>query len=195
MPPTILRGSTKPSRSARRLTHVEKERVAQSEPVRIEGDRLSELYRWYADDAVRLAYLITGDRALAEDLVQDAFVRLAGRVVHLRGPGQPFEPYLRRTVVNLANSHFRRRKIERRYQERESSMLRTTSQDPDIPSMEAARAALLQLPPRQRTALVLRFYVDLSEAQTAEVMGCRRGTVKALVSQGLDKLRTQMAGD
>lgn len=166
----------------------------ESEPVRIDGDRLSDLYRWYADDAVRLAYLITGDRGLAEDLVQDAFVKLAGRVVHLRGSSQ-FEPYLRRTVVNLANSYFRRRKIERRYQERESSMLRTISQDPDIPSREAARVALLQLPPRQRTALVLRFYVDLSEAQTAEVMGCRRGTVKALVSQGMDKLRTRMAGD
>jgi RNA polymerase sigma-70 factor (sigma-E family) len=176
---------------------VEKERVvqAESEPVRIEGDRLSDLYRWYADDAVRLAYLITGDRGLAEDLVQDAFVRLAGRGIHLRGASQPFEPYLRRTVVNLANSHFRRRKIERRYQERESSMLSTTSHDPDIPTREAAREALLQLPPRQRTALVLRFYVDLSEAQTAEVMGCRRGTVKALVSQGMGKLRTQMAED
>jgi RNA polymerase sigma-70 factor (sigma-E family) len=177
--------------------HVREERVvrAESQPVRIEGDKLSDLYRWHADDAVRLAYLITGDRGLAEDLVQDAFVKLAGRVVHLRGSAQAFEPYLRRTVVNLANSYFRRRKIERLYQERESSMLRTTSHDPDIPAKEAARAALLQLPPRQRTALVLRFYVDLSEAHTAEVMGCRSGTVKALVSQGLDKLRTQMAGD
>jgi RNA polymerase sigma factor (sigma-70 family) len=180
-----------------RLIHVERGGVVrtESEPLRIEGDRLSDLYLQYADDAVRLAYLITGDRALAEDLVQDAFVKLAGRLVHLRGSSQPFEPYLRRTVVNLANSHFRRRKIERRYQEREASMLRPTRQDPDIPSREAGRAALLQLPPRQRTAIVLRFYVDLSEAQMAEVMGCRRGTVKALVSQGLDKLRPLMAGD
>jgi RNA polymerase sigma factor (sigma-70 family) len=193
----MFRGSTKPSRGPKRLVDVEKERVVRAEPesVKVEGDRLSDLYRWYADDAIRLAYLITGDRGLAEDLVQDAFVRLAGRVVHLRGSGQLFEPYLRRTVVNLANSYFRRRKIERRYQERESSMLTTTSQDPDIPSRETARAALLQLPPRQRTAIVLRFYVDLSESQTAEVMGCRNGTVKALVSQGLDKLRSQMAGD
>jgi len=168
---------------------------AESGSVRIEGDRLSNLYRWYAGDAIRLAYLITGDRGLAEDLVQDAFVRLAGRVVHLRGSTESFEPYLRRTVVNLANSHFRRRKIERRYRERESSMLRPAGQDPDIPSREAARAALLQLAPRQRTALVLRFYLDLSEAQTADVMGCRRGTVKALVSQGLNNLRPLMAGD
>jgi RNA polymerase sigma factor (sigma-70 family) len=171
---------------------VEKERAVGAEAVGIEGDRLSELYRWYADDAIRLAYLITGDRGLAEDLVQDAFVRLAGRGVHLRGSSVPFEPYLRRTVVNLANSHFRRRKIERRYEERESSMLRATRQDADLPSTEAAREALLQLPPRQRTALVLRFYLDLSVAQTAEAMGCRGGTVKALVSQGLGNLRALM---
>lgn len=166
---------------------------AESEPMRIEGDRLSDLYRWYADDAVRLAYLITGDRALAEDLVQDAFVKLAGRLLHLRGSGG-FEAYLRRTVVNLANSYFRRRRVERRYEEREASMLRLTRNDLDITSREAARRALLELPPRQRTAIVLRFYVDLSEAQTAEVMGCRRGTVKSLVSQGLEKLRPLMAG-
>ena len=65
---------------------------AESESLRIEGDRLSDPYRWYADDAVRLAYLLTGDRALAEDLVQDAYVRLAGRLVHLRGSSQAFQP-------------------------------------------------------------------------------------------------------
>jgi RNA polymerase sigma-70 factor (sigma-E family) len=162
--------------------------------VKLEGGRLADLYRLHADDAVRLAYLITGDRALAEDLVQDAFVRLAGRLLHLRRP-DGFETYLRRTVVNLANSHFRRRKVERRYQEREASMLRPISQDPDVPGREAARAALLALPMRQRTAIVLRFYLDLSEARTAELMGCRQGTVKALVSQGFDKLRPKLAGD
>src|SRR5438034_11204932 len=79
--------------------------------------RLGELYLRHAHDAVRLAYLLTGDRALAEDLVQDAFVRLAGRLVHLRDPGA-FDAYLRRTVVNLSHSHFRRRKVERAYLER-----------------------------------------------------------------------------
>src|SRR5437016_11762255 len=79
--------------------------------------RLGELYVRHADDAVRLAYLLTGDRALAEDLVQDAFVRLAGRLVHLRDP-DAFDAYLRRTVVNLSNSYFRRRKVERAYLER-----------------------------------------------------------------------------
>src|SRR5438045_7060440 len=83
-----------------------------------ETGRLGELYLRHADSAVRLAYLLTGDHALAEDLVQDAFVRLAGRLVHLRDPGA-FEAYLRRTVVNLSHSHFRRRKVERVYLERE----------------------------------------------------------------------------
>ena len=166
----------------------------ESQAVELEGGRLADLYRLHADDAIRLAYLITGDRALAEDLVQDAFVRLAGRLLHLRGPGT-FEAYLRRTVVNLANSHFRRRKVERRYEERESSILGPVSRDPDVPGRQAARAALLALPMRQRTAIVLRFYLDLSEARTAELMGCRGGTVKALVSQGLGKLRPLMAGD
>jgi RNA polymerase sigma factor (sigma-70 family) len=173
-----------------------RERLAETdvEPVRIEGGRLADLYRWYADDAVRLAYLITGDRAVSEDLVQDAFVKLAGRLVHVREGGGGFEAYLRRTVVNLANSYFRRRKIERRYEQREASMLGFLRDDPDIPARVATRAALLKLPVRQRTAIVLRFYVDLSESQTAEVMGCRTGTVKALISQGMDKLRPLMAG-
>jgi RNA polymerase sigma-70 factor (sigma-E family) len=170
-------------------------RVLEAElgPVRIEGGRLSDLYRLYADGAIRLAYLITGNRALAEDLVQDAFVKLAGRLLHLRD-SRGFEAYLRRTVVNLANSHFRRRKVERRFAERQAGMLTPTRQDPDIATRETARAALLELPPRQRTAIVLRFYIDLSEAQTAELMGCRRGTVKSLVSQGMEKLRPLMAG-
>src|SRR5712692_10476050 len=79
--------------------------------------RIGELYLHHADAAVRLAYLLTGDRALAEDLVQDAFVRMAGRLVHLRDP-RAFDAYLRRTVVNLSNSHFRRRKVEREFFER-----------------------------------------------------------------------------
>ena len=166
----------------------------ESEAVKLDGGRLADLYRLHADEAIRLAYLITGDRALAEDLVQDAFVRLAGRLLHLRGPNG-FEAYLRRTVVNLANSHFRRRKLERRFEEREASMLRPSSSDPDLPGSEAARAALLALPIRQRTAIVLRFYLDLSEARTAELMGCRQGTVGALVSQGFGKLRPKLAGE
>src|SRR5438874_6233710 len=125
-----------------------------SEMTATETGRLGELYLRHADDAVRLAYLLTGDRALAEDLVQDAFVKLAGRLLHLRDPGA-FEAYLRRTVVNLANSHFRRRKVEQRYVEREGVLPSVHADGPDVGTREAARAALLTLPVRQRTAIVL----------------------------------------
>src|SRR6266536_2219896 len=118
--------------------------------------RLGELYLRHADDSVRLAYLLTGNRSLAEDIVQDAFVRLAGRLVHLRDPGA-FGAYLRRTVVNLSNSYFRRRKVERAYLDR-------TAQPPggeparwsDRPVEDRADLwqALGRLPQRQRAALV-----------------------------------------
>jgi Sigma-70 region 2 len=83
----------------------------------LERSRLGELYVRHAPDGIRLAFLLTGDRALAEDLVQDAFARLVGRLRHLRDPGA-FGGYLRRTIVNLASSHFRHRKVERAYLER-----------------------------------------------------------------------------
>src|SRR5215207_6992622 len=81
---------------------------ADVETIRIEGSLLADLYARHADEALRLSYLLTGDGALAEALVQDAFVRVAGRLLHLRDPGG-FHAYLRKTVVNLAKSHYRRR--------------------------------------------------------------------------------------
>ena len=166
---------------------------ADVEPVRIEGTRLAELYLRHAAEAGRLAYLITGDRDLAEDLVQDAFVKLAGRLLHFRDPGG-FDAYLRRTIVNLANSQFRRRKVEQRYLDRQAGSRRFEDELPDLPSRDAARTALLALPVRQRTAIVLRFYEDMSEAETADLMRCRPGTVKSLVSRGMEKLRPLMVG-
>jgi RNA polymerase sigma-70 factor (sigma-E family) len=158
------------------------------------GGRLGELYLRHADAAVRLAYLLTGDRALAEDLVQDAFVRLAGRLAHLRDEGA-FEAYLRRTVVNLARSHWRRLGVERAHLERAARAPRAQASHPDPDDRDALWHALGGLPPRQRAALVLRFYEDLSERQIAEILRCRPGTVKSLVSRGLARLRTQIAGE
>ena len=98
-------------------------------PQETEGGRLGELYERHAPDAVRLAYLITGDRSLAEDLVQEAFVRMFGRFRDLRS-ADAFPWYLRRTVVNLANSHFRHQKVARSYVEREGR--RPADGDPEI---------------------------------------------------------------
>src|SRR5438093_3004294 len=147
-----------------------------------ETGRLGELYLRHADSAVRLAYLLTRDHALAEDLVQDAFVRLAGRLVHLRDPGA-FEAYLRRTVVNLSNSQFRRRKVERTYLERTRGATGSPTADRPLEDREVLWQTLGRLSGRQRAALVLRFYEDLSERQVAEILKCRPGTVKSLVSR------------
>jgi RNA polymerase sigma factor (sigma-70 family) len=162
------------------------------EEARIEGSVLEDLYARNATGAIRLAYLLTGDRTLADDLVQEAFVRLAGRLLHVRNPGG-VPAYLRVTVINLARAHHRRMRIERRFLERRTA--NATGTLPDVSEREVLRQALLALPLRQRTALVLRFYEDLSEAETAALMRCRPGTVKSLVSRGKEALRSTIGDD
>lgn len=158
-----------------------------------EAGKLGDLYERHAPEAARLAYLVTGDRALAEDITQDAFVKMFGRFRDLRRP-EAFHWYLRKTVVNLARSHFRRAKIEREYVEREGRRPAAgTPADPE--ERDAMWAALAGLTGRQRAAIVLRYYEDLTEAETAEVLGCRPGTVKSLVSRGLARLREEMGRD
>jgi len=156
--------------------------------------RLAELYDTHAGEALRLAYLLTGERELAEDLVQDAFIKVAGRFQDLRDPGA-FGVYLKRTVVNLSHSTYRRRKVERTYVERESGRFREELPGPDLGERDRVWRALLQVPERQRSALVLRFYEDMSEEQIAEVMGAPKGTVKSLLSRGMAQLRETMAGE
>ncbi|MGH2661433.1 MAG: SigE family RNA polymerase sigma factor [Actinomycetota bacterium] len=155
-----------------------------------EGGRLGELYEAHAPDAARLAYLLTGDRSLAEDLVQEAFVRLFGRFRDIRNP-EAFPAYLRTTVVNLTRSHFRRKKVERAYLEREGRA-DTRGPGPEPGGEQEMWDALQRLSPRQRAAIVLRFYEDLTEAQTADVLRCPVGTVKSLVSRGIDRLRGEL---
>jgi len=161
---------------------------AAGDQVRIEGSLLQELYEAHASDAARLAFLLTGDRALAEDLVQDAFVRVTGRFLHLRDPAS-FHAYLRTSIVNLARSHGRRNAVERRYLERTREPSVTNVRDRDPSDWLEMRDALLELPLRQRTAIVLRYYEDLSEARIAEILRCRPGTVKSLISRGTERLR------
>lgn len=156
--------------------------------------RLAELYVRHAAGAIRLAYMLTGDRLLAEDLVQDAFVKLAGRLVHLRDP-DAFDPYLRRTVVNLANSYFRRKRLERAYLRRSAAERPTYGDAPDADRRGDLWEDLQRLPARQRTAIVLRIYEDLSENRVAEILGCRPGTVRSLVSRGLAELRIHVRSD
>ena len=159
---------------------------------RAEGGRLGELYALHAAGAVRLAYLLTGDRATAEDLVQEAFVRIAGRLGHLRDPAA-FHGYLRQTVMNLSKMHFRKRATERTYLEREANLRPPPGADPEPTASDAMRAALLRLPERQRAAIVLRFYEDLTDTATAKILNCPPGTVRSLVSRGMETLRREVS--
>jgi RNA polymerase sigma factor (sigma-70 family) len=156
---------------------------------KLEGSRLADAYARHFPGAVRLAYLLTGDAELARDLAQDAFVKLVGRYIHYRNDAS-FDAYLRQTVVNLARSHGRRRKLE-------ADRVARLKAEP-VPSIEArdpierqdAQRLLSLLSSRQRAAVVLRLYEDLSERETAELLGCRPGTVKSLMSRAMEVLRT-----
>jgi RNA polymerase sigma-70 factor (sigma-E family) len=154
----------------------------------------AELYLRHSPAALRLAFLITGDRALADDLVQDAFVRLFGRLQHLRNP-DAFGAYLRQTVVNLCRMHFRRQRVERTYLRRERQGLREETDGLDLDIREDLWQALLRLPERQRIAIVLHFYEDVSEQQASEALKCRPGTYRSLVSRGIAQLRSTLQGD
>lgn len=154
---------------------------------------LAELYRTHASSAFRVAYLITGDRALAEDLTHEAFIKVFGRIRQLRDESS-FDAYLRQAVVNLSNSHFRRARLERRH-------LRGEVRGPmavELPGVEERdelRTALVALPVRQRTAIVLRYYEDLSERETADIMGISSGAVRSLVARGMGDLRARVDPD
>lgn len=167
--------------------------VADVDVVRVEGSQLEQLYRLHIDHAFRLAYLLTGNRSIAEDLAQDAFIRVSGRLVRTRDPGE-FHAYLRKTVVSVAMSHFRRRRVEQRYLRRQAGYRHEDQAEGDFATREELRLALSSLPLRQRTAIVLRFYEDLSDEQASGLMRCRSATVRSLVSRGLHALRGIIEG-
>jgi RNA polymerase sigma-70 factor (sigma-E family) len=143
--------------------------------------------------AVRLGYLLTGDPQRAEDLAHDAFVRCVGRFTYLRTQTS-FEAYLRRAVVNLHTSKIRHRYVEREWLRREGPrQVHATTSLPDVEGREDLWRALGTLPPRQRAALVLRYYEDLSEHDTAATLRCSVAAVKSLVSRGSQALRASIA--
>lgn len=139
-------------------------------------------YRREYERAVRLAWLLTGSRAAAEDVVQDAMAGIYRRFSRIDAP----DAYLRRAVVNLAQTWQRN---ERRQRDRISMLER------ERPVLEAADAMLLEsvqrLPYRQRAVVVARYWGGWSESEIARALGCRRGTVKSLASRALDRLREE----
>jgi RNA polymerase sigma factor (sigma-70 family) len=131
---------------------------------------------------------------LAEDLVQDAFVRITGRFRHLRARGS-FNSYLNRTVVNLARDRGRRSKLERQELERERHAAITVTDAPNLEVRHEVMQSLLLLPYRQRAAVVLRYYQDLSEQQVADSLDVSLSAARSLIARGIEALRKQMRGD
>jgi len=138
---------------------------------------LDALFRAHATPLLRLAIVLTGDRPLAEELVQDAFVRL-----HRSGTAPAIGAelaYLRRTVINLSHGHHRHLRVVRGHR-------------PDAPGTEASAEvdavrrdgqrrvvdAVRALPERQRDCIILRFYADLTDVEIADALGISAGSVK-----------------
>lgn len=156
---------------------------------------LTEIYERTAPAAVRLAFLITSDPDLAQDIAQEAFARVTARFHHLRVP-DAFDSYLRRTVVNLCTSHFRHERVVRAALLREEAEAAGASVDvPDLGVRDQLWTALHRLPARQRAAVVLRYYEDRSDEQIAEAMRCSRSAARSLVSHGVQTLRTLIGSE
>jgi RNA polymerase sigma-70 factor (sigma-E family) len=135
----------------------------------------------------RAAYLLTGDRHLAEDLVQQALVQVASRWEKIAAGGDP-DPYVRRVLYHQHVSWWRRRRlVDRPHAEPPDTAVgdRVSDKDTEL----TVRQALRRLTPRQRAVLVLRYFEDLTEVQTAEVLGCSVGTVKSNTRDALARLR------
>ena len=138
---------------------------------------------------LRTAYLLTGQHDDAEDLVQVALVKAVPR---WRRISDDPEPYVRRILLNENISRWR----GRRWREHPADVLPESAvADPDLDRREVMRRALLQLAPRQRAVVVLRYYDDLTERQTAELLGIRVGTVKSQSRDALTRLRDLVGFD
>jgi RNA polymerase sigma-70 factor (sigma-E family) len=149
------------------------------------GSSLTQLHRLFSTRypaMVALAQLILGERAAAEEIAQEAFVRVQRRLSQIDNP----EAYLRTTVVNLARSAVRRRsgvlRYLRHHQEEDQQIPDASEQ---LSERDAVLAMLARLPHRQREVLVLRYYLDYSENEIAHALGISVGTVKTHMSRGL----------
>jgi RNA polymerase sigma-70 factor (sigma-E family) len=150
----------------------------------------SELVAVRSQVLLRTAYLLVGDDQLAQDLLQEALVKAYVAWPRLRDVTKA-EAYVRRTMVTTAISWRRRRSFHERPVEVVPDVW-DADQTERLASHDDVWAQVCRLPPRQRAALVLRYYEDLSYEETAGVLGCSVGTVKSQVSEALSKLRQRV---
>jgi RNA polymerase sigma-70 factor (sigma-E family) len=143
-----------------------------------------DVYETHFGDLVRLATMITGSPAAAEDIVQDAFAKLYLRFDRVDHPGA----YLRRSVLNGCTSRFRKHRRERLVDEHDDAA--DGGAEPSE-RLDLERR-LAGLPARQRAVVVLRIHLGIPEAEVAEVLGCRPGTVGSLLHRALTALRIDL---
>ena len=166
-----------------------------------DADAYEELVRAYQAIAIRTAWLVTGNGADAEEAAQDAFVK-AYRALWRFRTGAPFKPWLLKIVANEARN--RRRSAGRRAALALRASAEVASGDA-APSPEAALlgaerrdellAAVNRLEEHHRLAITCRYFLDLSEEETAAALGCRRGTVKSRLARALERLRIELGAD
>jgi RNA polymerase sigma-70 factor (ECF subfamily) len=159
-------------------------------------EALSTLVGAYQEKAIQTAWLVTGDPALAEDIVQAAFVRAYQRI-HQFEDGRPFGPWFMRIVINDAIKQAKRRNRQVSLEAGESGLaeLLTDGNPSPAAQMEEAqfrrkvRTILWRLPPQQRAAIVMRYFLEMTEEEIADAMHSARGTVKSRLHRARERLR------
>jgi len=146
---------------------------------RASSEAVEDLFRARWGPSVRLAAALTGDRGVAEELVQDAFLEVTRRWDTIENP----EGFLRTVLVNRCRNHHRRVSVGRR---RQPPPPRLTVDDPGLDELWQVIAGL---PERRRAALVLRYYEDLPVGDIARLLDCQSSTVSSLLHRGLADLR------
>ncbi len=146
-------------------------------------EAVDALYRSHGLRVIRLAFLMTGSAAVAEEIAQEGFIRLLRAWTRLDTPEAAYS-YVRTTVVNLSRSFLRRSRLELRHR----LMVAHHAFDVDLGDRVDMLNALSALPVRQRACIVLRYYEDLTEVDTAHLLGVTVGTVKSQTFKALRRL-------
>jgi len=162
---------------------VRRERAGAVVPaVPLDARSFESVFAEYRLPMVRLAHVIVGSNEVAEDVVQEAFVRLHRRWTDVQNP----PGFLRTVVTNLCRTEIRRSRLASR---RSSPTVDSVSN----PELDETWAAVCGLPFRQRAVLALRYYLDLPEAEIAQILDCRLGTVKSAHHRGIARLREELS--
>jgi RNA polymerase sigma-70 factor (sigma-E family) len=140
---------------------------------------------------LRTAYLLTGDRHLAEDLTQSALAKTY-RFWHRVQRSDSPDAYVRRILVSCDKDRFRKRRVPEHLTDVPPDVMATQDDMARADQRALLAAALARLPRRQRAVVVLRYWEDLSEAEVAQILGCSPGTVKSQAAKALSKLRVAL---